>query len=81
MSLDVWLKSYTFDVAYNDNFGFKLTNKTQANLLIKNSLERLHENKLFGSGWYLNLGQRNPALLVTDTAILIYDKFKRTYEK
>jgi hypothetical protein len=61
-------------VEYNDSYGFKLTNQTLADQIVKESLDKLHENPLFGSGWPIFLSQKNPALYVSENAVLIYDK-------
>jgi hypothetical protein len=70
---DVWMSGYSFNISYNDSFGFKLVNRDLADKIIRESLDRLFENKLFGSGWNYYLGQKRPRLYVTNEAVLIYD--------
>lgn len=64
-SFEVWMKSYTFDVEYNDSYGFALINKTLADSIVKESLDILNYRPLFGSGWPIFLSQINPAMYVT----------------
>jgi len=52
---DIWLKSFKFTTVYNDSFGFKLLSKTKADQMVKDSLDTLHDSRLFGSGWSLFL--------------------------
>lgn len=51
--LNFWLNSYSSTVTYNDSFGFKMLNKVLADVNMRETLNRLYEVKLFGSGFQL----------------------------
>lgn len=65
---------YRYNVTYNDSFGFKLLNMDIVDSIVIKSLDRLYENKLFGSGWSYILGQKKPRIYVSNEAVMIYDK-------
>lgn len=71
--VDFYLKSHTEFVSYYDAFGFKMENKPLADAMIKNSLNRLYNMKLFGSGWPLTPQRDYPHFMTEATATVVYD--------
>lgn len=53
-----------------------MQNKVLADLNIRETLNRLYETKLFGSGVKLGMKRSVPLMGVSDVAILIYDAKK-----
>jgi hypothetical protein len=73
-TMDVWLKSYKPLIRYTIQNGFPLADINLADKIINDSLDKLYENKLFGSGWpvypnreYVNFGSN-------DNYSVIYEK-------
>lgn len=54
------MSSLSSTTIYNDSFGFKMQNKILADLNIRESLNRLYENELFGSGLKLGMKRTIP---------------------
>lgn len=75
-SLDFYANSFSSTVVYNDTFGFKMQNKVLADVNMRETLNRICESLLFGSG--LNLGMKRvaPQMAVVDSAILVFDAKK-----
>lgn len=53
-----------------------MQNKVLADLNIRETLNRLYETRLFGSGLKLGMKRSVPLMAVLDAAILIYDAKK-----
>lgn len=58
--LNFWVSSFSSATVYNDSFGFKMQNKVLADLNIRETLNRLYEMRLFGSGLKLGMKREVP---------------------
>lgn len=71
--IDFVLKSHTEFVTYYETSSYKLQNKLLADQMVKHSLNRLYEGKLFGSGWPLHPQRDYPHFVSELGSTLVYD--------
>jgi len=71
--VDFYLKSHTEFVTYFETTAFKLQNVALADAMVKHSLNRLYEAKLFGSGWPLHPQRDYPHYETELASTVVYD--------
>lgn len=72
-SLNFRFRRHDEYISYFPSGDYKLQNLELANLLVHNSLNRLYEGDLFGSGWPLSPPRDFPQMTTRDNYTIVYD--------
>jgi hypothetical protein len=72
-SLDFTLRNHEAFITLYPNVNFPVIQTELSLKIINNSLNRLYEHKLFGSGWPLATERENPRFLADDNFMVVYD--------
>ena len=68
------MKSFDHEITNeNDSFGFKMINPDLVEKYVNESLKRLNDKKLFGTGWPLNTKRKNPYFMIENDYMFISD--------
>jgi hypothetical protein len=72
-SIDYKLRSHEQNVTFFSYADYKMANVDLATEMVKHSLNRLYEGRLFGSGWPLSPPKDYPGFLAESNFTMVYD--------
>jgi hypothetical protein len=72
-TLDFRFRRHEETVTFNQYADYKINNVDLAKLMVKHSLNRMYEGRLFGSGWPLSPPRDYPHFIVQDNYTIVYD--------